>query len=424
MKGPTPVGSAKKAAFSLANNARLLRALFWPLRRFKPILVVGRRVIVTRHTDVAEVLERDTDFTIAEVNAAAMDRVNGPFILGMDRSPQYLRERSILEQCFHQGDADRIRSFVRSRATELVEAARPTGRIDVVGGLTRLVAIRVVADFFGVRGPDEATALRWMRTIFHETFLNVGSDPRVRRAGEDSAAEFHAYADELIAGRKAALDAGQDAPDDFVTRLVRLQGHEGTHLADEGIRRNIGGVVVGAVETTSKAATHAVDQLLRRPRALAAARRAATEGDIDEVGRHVLEALRFNPINPVLARHAARPAVLAQGTRRERCIRPGLHVYAAILPAMFDPVAFDRPGRYRTDRPAPPYLHFGHGLHTCYGRRVNAIQLPEVLAPLLRLGNLRRARGEEGRILYDGPFPDRLVLEFDPVRQHGNEVHR
>ena len=424
VKGPAPVGAAKKAAFGLANNARLLRALFWPLRRFTPILVFGRRVIVTRHADVAEVLDRDTDFTVAEVNGAAMDRVNGPFILGMDRSPQYLRERSILERCVHEDDADRIRSFVRSRAAELVEAARPTGRIDVVGGLTRVVAIRLVGDYFGVPGPDEATAMRWMRTIFHETFLNVGSDPRVRQRGEASAAEFHAYADELIARRREALDAGHDVPDDFVTRLVRLQRHDDTRLADEGIRRNLGGVVVGAVDTTSKAATHAVDQLLRRPRALAAARRAATEGDLDEVGRHVLEALRFNPINPVLSRHAARPTVLAQGTRRERCIRPGLGVYAAILPAMFDPAAFDRPGRFRTDRPAPPYLHFGHGLHTCYGRRVNAIQLPEVVAPLLRLPNLRRAPGEEGRISYDGPFPDRLVLEFDPVRQHGREVRR
>jgi len=35
------------------------------------------------------------------------------------------------------------------------------------------------------------------------------------------------------------------------------------------------------------------------------------------------------------------------------------------------------------------------------------------LAALLRLTNLRRASGSAGHILYDGPFPDRLVLEFD-----------
>jgi hypothetical protein len=41
------------------------------------------------------------------------------------------------------------------------------------------------------------------------------------------------------------------------------------------------------------------------------------------------------------------------------------------------------------------------------------VEIPELLAALLRLPNLRRAPGSEGQILYDGPFPNRLVLEFD-----------
>src|SRR6266496_3933015 len=35
------------------------------------------------------------------------------------------------------------------------------------------------------------------------------------------------------------------------------------------------------------------------------------------------------------------------------------------------------------------------------------------IAALLRLPNLRRASGGDGRILYEGPFPDRLILKFD-----------
>lgn len=31
----------------------------------------------------------------------------------------------------------------------------------------------------------------------------------------------------------------------------------------------------------------------------------------------------------------------------------------------------------------------------------------------LGLPNLRRASGGDGRILYEGPFPDRLILKFD-----------
>lgn len=403
----------KRLTVRLANDAPLLRKLAWPLRRFKPILMVGRVALVTRHADVQEVLSRDEDFTVAEGNAAPMDRVNGPFILGMDRSPQYLRERSLLEACVHDGDLERIRSFVATTASSLVEQARQRGRIDVVQELARPAAVRLVRHYFGVGGPDEATMMRWMRSVFHETFLNVGGDAEVRRAGEVSGAQLHAYTDELIATRRRQIEAGEATPDDVLTRLIRLQNREETRLSDEGVRRNIGGVIVGAVDTTSKATAHALDQLLRHDDALRRAQAAAVAGDVEEVGRYALEALRFNPINPVLSRHAARTSVLAAGTSRERVVPAGHIVYAAILPAMFDASVFPDAGRLRADRAPSEYLHFGHGLHTCFGRSINLIQLPELVAALLRLENLRRAPGAEGDLVYDGPFPDRLLVDFD-----------
>src|SRR4051812_27180837 len=63
--------------WKLLNNSRLLRALFKPLRSFMPILTFRRRGFVFRHADVRELLSRDEDFTIAEINAPSMDRVNG-----------------------------------------------------------------------------------------------------------------------------------------------------------------------------------------------------------------------------------------------------------------------------------------------------------------------------------------------------------
>lgn len=396
----------------LLNQSSLLRALSRPVQRFRPILSLGGRVIVTRHADVVEVLRRDDDFTVAEVNGAAMDRVNGPFVLGMDRTEQYLREKHILQQALRPDDIDRMGAFVRQTATALVEAAEPSGTIDVVQGLARPVAVRMVATFFGIAGPDEATMLRWMRTIFHETFLNVGGDPGVRRKGERSAAELHSFTDELIAARQQAIAGGAPVFDDFLTRLVRFQRDPELCLSDEGIRRNLGGVVVGAVETTAKAVASAVDELLRRPAALESAGEAAAAGDIDAVRAHVLEALRFSPLNPVLSRHAARASVLAAGTRREHQVPAGRQVYAAILPAMFDPSVVDDPESFRTDRPASAYLHFGHGLHACFGERINLVQLPEVVGALIAGHQVNRAPGRAGRLVYDGPFPDRLVVEL------------
>lgn len=44
---------------------------------------------------------------------------------------------------------------------------------------------------------------------------------------------------------------------------------------------------------------------------------------------------------------------------------------------------------------------------------INHIVLPEVLGCLLRPRNPRRAPGGEGRMNFEGPFPDRLVVELD-----------
>lgn len=410
----------KLRAVGALNDYRPVRAGFTVLRRLAPVLVVGKTAVVTRHADCVEVFRRDEDFTISELNAPVMDRVNGPFILGMDRGPQYDRENDILERCVHAGDLDRIRDLVHTTAGALIDAACPHGRIDVVNGLARVTAARVVSSYFGIPGPDERTLMRWMRTIFYETFLNVTRDPGVQKAGEASGAEFHAYVHRLVAERRGQI-AGDDgtAPDDFFTRLVRLASEPDTRLSDEGIIRNIGGVVVGALDTTSKATTHAVSELLRRPEALAGARQAAYDGGGAAVRPYLLEALRFNPLNPVLSRKAARDTVVAEGTPRQHRVPAGCAVVVAVGSAMFDPEVFEEPERFRTDRPQSAYLHFGHGMHTCFGEQVNLVQMPEIVAALLKLDGLRLAPGGEGRIVYEGPFPDRLVVEFVPSGSPG-----
>ena len=417
---PTPLRRPGALA-RLATNASLLRAFGRPLLRFAPVLTVGKAVVVSRHDDVCDVLERDQDFTIAEINAASMDRVNGPFVLGMDRSELYTRERAILQGCVHADDPDRIRSLVRKTAADLIAAAQPRGRIDVVQDLARPAAIRLVASYFGVPGPDKPTMMRWMRALFHETFLNSGGDTTVRRAGELAAAEFHAYADELIGERRAQLEAGEPTPDDFLMRLIRAQVDPATRLSDEGVRRNIGGVVVGAVETTSKAVAQAVDQLLRHSQALTGAQQAARESDLRVVAQYTFEALRFNPLTPALLRHAARHVVVGEGTSHERCIPAGRTVYVAVLPAMFDPEVFGDPHAFRHDRQPAADLNFGHGMHSCFGRYVNLVQIPELVAALLRCEGLRRSPGRDGRMVYDGPFPDRLLLDLGagPASRNG-----
>ncbi len=390
---------------------RVLRLVFGLLRRFAPILVIGKTAVISRHADVVEVLARDDAFTISEINAKRFDDLGARFILGMDRSPEYEREEAVLRQAVRPDDLPRVRAFVATQAASLIAAATPTGRIDLVGGLARLVPTRLVATYFGLAGADESIMERWLRDTFHYAFLANRNDARVRTAAARSASELRAYLDAEIARRKEGPDL--DAADDMLGRLLAMQGPIYPWLDDDTVRRNVAGVVVGVVDTTSKFTTLAIEELLRRPRRLRAARAAALSGDIDSVRAYTYEAVRFNGHTSFLARHAARDTVIAKGTKRERRIPGGSTVVLGTLSAMFDPDAFADPDAFRIDR-GVEYLHFGSGTHQCLGLLINGVEVPELVAAVLRLPGLRPAAGRDGAMRWDGPFPDRWILEFDP----------
>lgn len=391
-----------------------LRPLNALLRRLAPIIQIGQRVIVSRHADVTDGLARDTELTISEINAGRTNRDNGPFVLSMDRSPQHDREKELLNRVMKRDDVARIRELATARVQECLDRVKPRGWMDAVEDLTRRVPLQVVGEYFGVPGPDDTVMLRWMRTLFHDLFLNLTDDKEVARKAVTSYEEMRPYLLGWITRRKAEIAANPgQANDDVLARMIRCQGLPGMEwLDDDCIRRNISGLIVGAVDTTSAAAAKVIDQLLRRPKELAGARHAAKTGNEDMVARYVWEALRFNPHNPIVIRHSQPGAVIGQGTSRRRILSGGQTVYLGTSSAMFDPDLFPDPGSFRIDRDPLQYLHFSAGLHACQGRYVSGIQIPLIVAGMLRLADARRASGWDGRIAYDGPFPDRMILTF------------
>src|SRR5688572_19132099 len=272
----------------------VLRVTTGFLRRHVPILKLGSTVLVSRHADVRQVLERSDDFGVTEIYAAKMARTTGAFVLGMENTPQYAREAAFIRAAVPRGDLEHIRELAGRRTDELLAAARSRGQIDVVSELARLVPLHLVQSYFGVPGTDNTTMLRWMRNIFWEIFLNFGNDARVSQAARSDSQQLAAHLNAVIDEHKRALRAGQ-APDDFVTRLLRLAASEYPDFDDDTVRRNIGGVIVGAVETQAKGIVHALEQLLARPAELEKAQQAARSGDDALLSQYVFEALRFNP---------------------------------------------------------------------------------------------------------------------------------
>lgn len=371
------------------------------LRRVMPIVSLRRYAAVTRADDVREVLDDHHSFTVA-LYAPKMEAITGPFILGLDDTPLYRHDDAALRAAVRADDLAGIGDAMLAAARDRLARG---GRLDAVADVIDPSVDQVMSAYFGTPGPDPATQIRWTKSLFEDIFLNIGNTPAVHDRALADAAQLRPHLDGLVRARKAALAAGEEVPDDVLTRLLRAQPAESA-LHDIAIRHNFIGLMAGWIPTISKSMALALDELLDRPTELAGAQAAAQAGDRDRVGAYVFEAMRFRPQASGLLRTCAADRAVAAGTRRSKTIRAGATVLVATQAAMFDPAAVTAPKEFRLDRPWEDYLHFGHGLHTCFGLAINRVQLPALGMALLERPGLRRA----GPLASEGPFPSSLPI--------------
>ena len=281
--------------------------------------------------------------------------------------------------------------------------------IDVVRGLAEPVTEDLIASCLGVRSPEPGTLARWSRTIFQDIFLNAFDNPAVHRTAMGDAADMRTYIDDVVAARKASLQSGQEVPDDVLTRLLRAQPDPGG-LHDIAIRHNLIGVISGWLPTVSKAFAVSLEELLRRPPTLLAARVAARDGDQQLLGGYLIEALRFRPQTWALLRETNADQVLGLEGGGEVTIRRGSKVIVGTQSAMFDERAVPEPATFVPTRARADYLHFGHGMHACFGEHVVRTQLPAMATALLEGTGASRVPGRPGRLAWEGAYPARLTV--------------
>jgi len=350
----------------------------------------GSTVVVARHANVMDVLCRDLDFLIAPVNEKRIVEVNGPFVLGMDRSVALVDERDALYQSLAEVDFSSIRSAVEKEADKRIADAGE--EIDVVDGYARPIAAHTAIALFGIRGPDERTFMDVARAIFHHVFLNLNGDEAVRQRALKAAALMKDWFDDEIKRRRSLNNFGND----MMGALMRMET-----LDDGAVRRTLGGMLVGSIDTTASSVAKII-ATIEKDAALAR----DVAGDVDDEGRLAgwcLEALRRWPHNPILLRQAGANTSIANVK-----VQPGDRIFAWTQAAMLDAEVFPDPQHLRPDRPVASYLHFGGGLHPCAGRAVNAFQIPALVGALVR-----RGIKSIGTVEWAGPFPAQLSLRFE-----------
>lgn len=385
----TPVRSPGFLGLLIGSAALQTGAARLAARFACPPVKLGKKVFVIRHADVSDLLVRDEEFGIAEVNADKIKEVNGgPFILGMDRSAVLERERRALYEALAAVDMSKLQAAVEAEIAERLAAVAPGGEIDVVGGYARPIAAHNAQRLFGITGPNDAMFMEVVRSVFGHTFLNLNNDTAIRDRAKKAGGYMGGWFAREIARRRKSGKPG----DDMMGHLLKQQ-----LLDDEGARRTLGGMLVGSIDTTATCVAKIVTVIARDPDLAMRVRR-----DLDNLAAMYgwcNEALRRWPHNPLVLRKTSRACMLGG-----RALPAGADVFVWTHAAMYDESVFPDPTRLRPDRDARAYLHLGGGVHPCSGRPVNRFQIPLLVAGLLRRDLVRL-----GRIGWAGPFPHRLV---------------
>ncbi len=372
------------------------------LRRVKPILVVGKYGVVTRHDDVREVFATDAAFGVVYNANLQVITGNQPFFLGLPDTPQYHAQLDAMRAVVLASDLPALGDKAEALAEAMVAAAN--GRVEVVS-LIRAVTFGVIAPYFGVPEPPDGRLDVWATRLFEYQFTGSPSDTALRAQVDEIAPVFRAHVDATIAVRKT-----QPEIDDVLGRCLRRQAANVPGYSDADIRTALLCMVVGGPPQPPMVVPQAMEQLLRRPDALAAAHLAAASGNDAALHDIVLEAMRFDPLAPGLPRITLQDWTVAAGTSRATLIPKGTTVLAAFASAMMDPRRLPDPQAFRPGRLPYEYIHFGYGMHECFGRFINHATLHRMLKPLLRRPGVRRADGAEGRLRKNGIFSERLMV--------------
>src|SRR5262245_36309506 len=128
---------------------RFFKFAFWVLRRFRPVFIFHKLMIVTQAREVREVLDRFDDFTLGESIEPGMPW--GNFLMTVDWRQRHAQEREWLQGAVDRNaDPKRLTAIVDARCRQQIAAAAAKGQIDVVSDLLEPVVVDIADKYFGV----------------------------------------------------------------------------------------------------------------------------------------------------------------------------------------------------------------------------------------------------------------------------------
>lgn len=371
------------------------QAFFAEMRDTRPILVLPELTLAFRHSDCTTILRRHDDFGVDPYVPK-----QGDYFMAQDDTADHWRDKSIMRAILDFEQIPEIRAFVATTAARILDDAG--GAIDIPQALSRAVPVAMVQRFFGLDEHNPADLIRWsywnQQDAFHNQPFDDAPDADLIVAERKKAnIQMALYIARLVAERTLAVKfrmGGQNS----ISRLLRLSFSGGVKFPLKKVLFNIGGLLIGSIETTSHCVNNALAELFARPDDLARAQQAARTGPPEAIDAIVFEALRLKPAFPYFFRTCHTATELSGATPFAAVVQPDTTVLAVTQSAMADPAGFADPTRFDPDRSQADNFTLGQGLHECLGRVIARPMLGEIVRQLLlrpdlhATGPLQRAR--------------------------------
>jgi cytochrome P450 len=343
------------------------------LREREPVHrdVVLKRLVLTRHADVAAVL--DTADLSSNPAAASLGTFARPLAEDPAREPLlpfmddagHARLRGLVSQAFSPAAFEAWRPRIRAVIGTILEDLEENEfEFDAVAKYTARVPMLVTGDLLGIDGARQPQFKLWADQI-NGGFFNPSQTDAERSASADARRDLTHELRTLIAARRVV------PADDVVSALLCAES-DGDRLSDAEIVDQCLVLIAGtaAIEALLGNGLKALLQNTQQMNLV------VEHPQLRE--RAVEEMLRFDP--PVLAvvRVAQVDTVVAGCP-----IAAGETVWASLAAANRDPAVYSEPDDYDVKRSSPPHLAFGAGAHSCLGAQLARIEAEEAIFGLI-----------------------------------------
>lgn len=357
-----PHDAAKSKDFALMDRIRATKPVCRPAENL---------VLTTRWQDTRDAFADTRRFSsVGDMRAPGVTVPIEESFLGEIDGDLHAKIRAVLMRQFTPKAANAAEDWARLNVqTRLKGVARSRG-----GDLMKEVAIplpgSVSAHVIGIPDDLHEDVMQWCDELLHSTWPSHGETERGVGI-EGGFPELAAELDALIETRAAA---GESAPEDLITTMLRATDEDGWKIGAHHIRTLIVNILAGSLS-----ASYMLGNLMYR---------FVGDGDFQRLLRDqpekipaaVEESLRLESPVSFLFR------TVREDTEIGGCpVSSGEHLMLGIAAANRDPAAFPDASEFRLDRENPRnHIAFGYGPHVCLGnhltRMIGRVVLEEMLA--------------------------------------------